>query len=206
MGNLRKSCLLMMKNLLIVFTKNIELGKVKTRLAASIGDTEALKIYKQLVNITERETLKVGNTDIHIYYTNHIDEKHWQGQSKFIQVAGDLGNKMGQAFKHGFELGYERIVGIGSDLPDINCQIIEEAFTTLESNNSVFGPAEDGGYYLLGMQRFYPSIFDNKPWSTENLLKMTLDALENANCSTSLLKELNDVDTLEDLEGSSLNI
>ena len=195
----------MSKNLLLVFTKNIELGKVKTRLAKSIGDAAALDIYKQLVNITERATLHVSNTDLHIYYSNTTDDNHWKGQSKFIQVAGDLGAKMGQAFEHGFSLGYDRIVGIGSDLPKITSAIIEEGFNALANSDTVFGPAEDGGYYLLGMNQFYPSIFSNKPWSTEALLEVTTQELRNAGCSIQLLKKLNDIDTLDDLEASSLS-
>lgn len=191
-------------NLLIVFTKNIELGKVKTRLAKSIGDEAALDVYKQLVEITERETIAVSNTDLHIYYTNFIDQNHWPEATKFIQVDGDLGDKMGQAFQHGFSLGYDRVVGIGSDLPDIRSNIIEEVFTALKNTDTVFGPATDGGYYLLGMNQFYPSIFTNKPWSTDELLNVTITELEHEQCSIRLLQEFNDIDTLEDLESSAL--
>lgn len=196
----------MSRKLLIVFTKNIELGKVKTRLAASIGDEAALNIYQQLVEITERESLKVNDVDLHIYYSDCINDNHWEGITKFIQVEGDLGAKMGQAFEHGFSLGYDQIIGIGSDLPDVSSDIINEAFQQLENNDTVFGAAKDGGYYLLGMNTFHSFIFENKPWSTLELLKVTIEELKSKGCSTALLRELNDVDTIEDLKASSIKI
>lgn len=195
----------MSRKLLIVFTKNLELGKVKTRLAASIGDEAALKVYQQLVDITERETLQVNNVDLHIYYTDRIDENHWLGKAKFTQVEGDLGAKMRQAYEHAFALGFDQVIGIGSDLPEISSTIINQAFQQLANNDTVFGPAKDGGYYLLGMNTFQASIFENKPWSTESLLKVTVEELEDKGCSTALLGELNDVDTLEDLKAYSIN-
>jgi glycosyltransferase A (GT-A) superfamily protein (DUF2064 family) len=108
---------------------------------------------------------------------------------------------MSNAFKNSFENGFDQIVLIGSDLPDISKNIIETSFSALKQSNTVFGPAQDGGYYLVGMNSFSPSIFINKPWSQPNLLKSTL--IETSDYS--LLIELNDIDTIEDLKNSHLN-
>ena len=191
----------MSKNLLIVFVKNIILGKVKTRLAKTIGDEGAFKIYRELVGITEKETLKV-NADRHIYFSDVIITSKWQGDQKFVQEGVDLGIRMHNAFLEGFAQGYENIIVIGSDLPDISNEVIQAGFDQLESNNVVFGPADDGGYYLLGMSNMTNSIFENKPWSQSTLLDVTLQELSEQQKSVALLPTLNDIDTFEDLIAS----
>ena len=110
---------------------------------------------------------------------------------------------MKNAFKKGFEDGYNKIVLIGSDLPDINSTHIKKGLNALNTKNAVFGPAIDGGYYLIGLTRLITCIFDNKPWSQPNLLDITLKELEHKNISHALLEPLNDIDTFEDLENSN---
>lgn len=186
------------KNLLIVFVKNIRLGKVKTRLAQTIGDENAFLIYKELVKITEKATQQLQNCTIQIYFSDVIIENKWEGCEKFIQQGNDLGEKMQHAFQQGFTMGYEKIVLIGSDLPDISSAIIQQGFDALNNNDIVFGPTEDGGYYLVGMNKLHPTIFQNKPWSNEELLKITLNELSNTKIK--LLEILNDIDVYEDLK------
>ena len=194
----------MPKQLLIIFVKNIKLGKVKTRLAKTIGNEGAFEVYKKLVQITEQETKKV-NTTRHIYFSDVIINSKWENDDKFVQKGNDIGDRMLNAFKDGFEKGYEHIVLIGSDLPDITPDIINKGFSTLDKSSTVFGPAEDGGYYLIGMTNLIPSIFINKPWSQPNLLNETLYDLETKHISFNLLKKLNDIDTINDLKSSSLS-
>ncbi|NCT16003.1 MAG: glycosyltransferase [Flavobacteriales bacterium CG18_big_fil_WC_8_21_14_2_50_32_9] len=185
------------KNLLIVFVKNIRLGKVKTRLAQTIGDENAFLIYKELVKITENATQQLQDCSIQIYFSDVIIETKWKGYEKFIQKGNDLGEKMQHAFEQGFNSGYEKILLIGSDLPDISASIIKLAFDELANNDIVFGPAEDGGYYLVGMNKLHPAIFQNKPWSNEELLSLTLKEL--SDYKLQLLPFLNDIDVYEDL-------
>ncbi|UKN01684.1 TIGR04282 family arsenosugar biosynthesis glycosyltransferase [Paracrocinitomix mangrovi] len=192
------------KNLLIVFVKNVLLGKVKTRLAASIGDFGAYEVYKELVDITETETARLSNCDIHIYFSDVVIESKWPEKAKFVQQGNDLGEKMENAFAHGFSLGYDKVVGVGSDLPDLNASIILEGFDALETADTVFGPSADGGYYLLGMKRLYKEIFKDIPWSTDTVLSDTLTALSKTERSVNLLTELNDIDNIEDLKSSSI--
>lgn len=195
----------MNKNLLIVFAKNIKLGKVKTRLAKSVGDNAAFEVYKYLVGITEINTEKLENCDVHIYFSDVIIETKWLGKKKFVQKGIDLGERMLHAFENSFSQGYEKVVGIGTDLPDLDVNTMQQGFDALNSNDVVFGPAEDGGYYLIGMSTLHSFVFKNKAWSTTRLLKSTLEELNNKEHSVQLLKTLNDVDTIEDLKSSSIS-
>lgn len=191
----------MSKNLLIVFVKNIILGKVKTRLAKTIGDVGAFNIYYELFSITERESQQV-NVDRHIYFSDVIIPSKWENDEKFVQEGNDLGEKMQNAFQQGFDQGYENIILIGSDLPNISKEIIDNGFEKLKNNNVVFGPAEDGGYYLIGMSKMNTSIFENKPWSQSELLDVSLNQLKKQKVSVGLIETLNDIDTFEDLIAS----
>lgn len=194
----------MSENLLIVFAKNIVLGKVKTRLAKTVGDTAAFEVYKHLFNITQRESLKAKNCDLHIYYSDVVINSAWPNTEKFVQKGNDLGERMMNAFEDGFSKGYKRIIGVGSDLPDLSAEVMQLGLKALETNDTVFGPSEDGGYYLIGMRQSTPCIFQNKPWSTDQLLKITLAELAEKGYSTQQLITLNDVDDIDDLKASSI--
>lgn len=191
-------------NLLIVFAKNPHYGSVKTRLAEMIGKEQALEIYTHLFQTTECIVKKLNNCDVHVYFTESTDESSFAGISKFLQQGEDLGERMRQAFEAGFSSGYNRIVGIGTDLPDLTAEIIHKAITKLDCNELVFGPAEDGGYYLLGMNQLHASVFENKLWSTENLLQITIEELKNQQLKFHLLETKNDIDTYEDFLMSTL--
>jgi len=193
----------MSKTLLIVFVKNIILGKVKTRLAKTVGDNMAFDVYKMLVDITEACSKNVTATK-HIYFSDVVINSLFVNELKFVQEGVDLGERMQNAFEKGFNEGYEKILLIGSDLPDISPEIIHEGFDVLENTDVVFGPAEDGGYYLVGMSKPQFSIFKNKQWSTEGLLKSTLSQLKENNIKTGLLNTYNDIDTFEDLKSSKI--
>lgn len=189
------------KNLLIVFVKNIILGKVKTRLAKTIGDVGAFNIYYELFSITESASQKVA-VDRHIYFSDVIIPSKWEGDKKFVQEGQDLGIRMRNAFQNGFKDGYENVILIGSDLPNISKDIIDSGFDTLQNNDVVFGPAEDGGYYLIGMSKMNTAIFENKPWSQSELLAVTLTQLKEQPQSVGFIETLNDIDTFEDLIAS----
>ncbi|MFN5417504.1 MAG: TIGR04282 family arsenosugar biosynthesis glycosyltransferase [Flavobacteriia bacterium] len=191
----------MKENLLIIFVKNPELGKVKTRLAEGIGNEKALEVYLQLLALTEKVTQEFTNASLHIYFTEHEDKNYWSEHQHFIQQGKDLGEKMQNAFENGFKLGFKNIVGIGSDLPDLSVEILQNAFDFLKMNDTVFGPAKDGGYYLLGMKKIQKCIFQNKAWSTDYLLNDTLIELKNNKITFSKkLPLLNDIDTRQDLQ------
>tara|TARA_B110000046_G_scaffold23028_1_gene21821 strand:- start:178 stop:780 length:603 start_codon:yes stop_codon:yes gene_type:complete len=190
----------MPKNLLLVFTRNPELGKVKTRLAKTVGNATALKIYTFLLKRTRDIAIKVS-ADKAVYYSVKVRENDiWDASifQKHQQVGEDLGIRMLHAFKNGFKAGYEKVMIIGSDLYDITAETIENAIIALENNEVVIGPAEDGGYYLLGMNSLEEKVFKNKDWGTETVRKDTLKDLKDK--KVFLLGELNDVDIFEDIE------
>ena len=190
----------MSKKLLLVFTRNPELGKVKTRLAKKVGAETALKIYTFLLERTRDIAAKVAS-DKAVYYSVKIRENDiWDATifQKHQQFGEDLGLRMLHAFKNGFKAGYEKVIIIGSDLYDLTSETIENAIIALENNEVVIGPAEDGGYYLLGMNSLEEKIFKNKDWGTETVRKDTLEDLKDK--KVFLLGELNDVDVFEDIE------
>jgi rSAM/selenodomain-associated transferase 1 len=184
----------------MVFVRNPELGRVKTRLAKTIGDQAAVETYKILSNHTASVVHKT-TADKLIFYSDKIqDNDIWTATNckKQIQTKGDLGQKMLDAFQYGFSLGYKKIIIIGSDLYSLRLKHIESAFEKLENYDVVIGPALDGGYYLLGLNSMIPEIFKQKKWSTSSVLKETLSDLKKFNVN--LLEPLNDIDTYEDLK------
>jgi rSAM/selenodomain-associated transferase 1 len=186
--------------LIMVFVRNPELGRVKTRLAKSIGDQAALETYK-ILNKHTASVIHKTTADKLIFYSDKIqDNDIWTviNCKKQIQTKGDLGQKMLAAFQYGFSLGYKKIIIIGSDLYSLRATHIESAFEQLENYDIVIGPALDGGYYLLGLNSLIPEIFKQKQWSTSSVLKETLTDLKKFNVN--LLEPLNDIDTYEDLK------
>jgi len=188
-------------NHLIIFVKNPELGKVKTRLARTIGDEKALYIYKLLLEQTFQVTLPVL-AEKKLYYSEFVqnmDQFNDLVYEKYIQSGDALGDKMYNAMKHSFGEWAGKVVLIGSDCFELNSGIIEEAFKALEESDYVLGPAKDGGYYLIGMKELNLEIFQNKEWSAENVFLDTLLDIKNQEKSHYLLPTLSDVDTEEDL-------
>ncbi|WP_438425803.1 TIGR04282 family arsenosugar biosynthesis glycosyltransferase [Aquimarina macrocephali] len=188
------------KNLLLIFTRNPELGKCKTRLAATIGDQPALDIYKFLLQHTVEIT---KNLEVHkeVHYSVQIrDNDSWKPDiyTKKQQIGDDLGQRMEYAFAAGFANGYQNIIIIGSDMYDLTQKDIENAFLALTSHEYVIGPAEDGGYYLFGMKSLNSQVFKNKTWGTETVLKDTLNNIQKENLK--LLEERNDIDYYEDIK------
>ncbi len=194
----------MTKNLLLIFTRNPELGKVKTRLAASVGNKPALQIYKFLLNHTVSITKTIKATK-QVYYSDIIGRKDiWDDKNydKKLQIGADLGERMQNAFTEGFKNGFKNIVIIGSDIFDLGSEDIEIAFSKLKSNQIVIGPAQDGGYYLLGMKEMHPFIFKNKKWGSNTVLGETLKDLSGS--SVYQLSVRNDVDVFEDIKDNKV--
>ncbi len=191
----------MNKELLIIFYRNPELGKVKTRLAASIGDEKALAIYLRLSAQTREVTENLA-MDKSLYYSDFVDrEDNWPlaKYKKEIQTGRDLGERMRNAFASGFEQGYQKIVIIGTDCFELTPEIITQSFERLDHHDAVIGPALDGGYYLLGMKKLILEIFKNKAWSTESVCTETMKDFERLNLGYSLSPPLRDVDEVKDL-------
>ncbi len=118
------------------------------------------------------------------------------------QQGADLGERMEHCLSHVFSAGFGRAVLIGSDLPDLPLDIIDEAFASLQRVDAVLGPALDGGYYLIGFKKssFTPEVFRDMPWGTETVLQQTIDMLKNLRQTIHLLPDWGDIDNLEDLK------
>ncbi len=187
-------------NLLLIFTRNPALGKVKTRLAQGVGEENALTIYKILLQHTHDVVVNVSSKKRVGYSVKVRENDIWESSlfEKFQQVGKDLGQRMEHAFSEAFSDGYKKVVIIGSDLYDLQPQHLEQAFEALTSHDAVIGPAKDGGYYLLGMRLLIPEVFKNKSWGSDTVLEKTLENLKPHCIQT--LEELNDIDFAEDLE------
>ncbi len=137
---------------------------MKTRLAATLGEKQALQVYKCLLQYTRKITNELESIDKCIYYADFLNEDDlWNDYNKRLQNQDlSLGERMKEAFEQGFEDDYEKIVIIGSDCLELSVSILENAFKELDHHETVIGPAKDGGYYLLGMNKFIPQLFENK--------------------------------------------
>lgn len=191
----------MSEQALLIFIRNPELGKVKTRLAQDLGDLEALRIYNTLLSHTRQVTLAV---DAHrlLFYSDFIDRNdEWPARrfDKHLQPKGDLGQRMQQAFEMALQT-HEGAVIIGSDCPELTPAILHEAQDQLQQHDFVIGPAADGGYYLLGMRQLAPTLFQDMTWSTENVFEETIRRIEALHASYHTLPTLSDVDYAEDWE------
>jgi len=191
----------MTESLLIIFFRNPVLGKVKTRLAATIGPEKALEVYHLLLERTQAITEPI-TCDKVVYYSDVVNKEDiWDNNiyKKEVQQGADLGEKMRQAFVQGFEQGYKHICLIGSDCYELSDEVITEAFEKLQTVDLVLGPSLDGGYYLIGLKTFHPEFFENKRWSTDSVLQDTLHNAKIKKISFALLPTLTDVDEEKDL-------
>lgn len=184
------------------------LGKVKTRLAASIGEKQALMVYELLLEHTHKITAGLKCTK-YVYYADEVNSFDLWDEGNFIkavQTGNDLGVRMQNAFQAAFDEGFKHVAIIGSDCYELDSEMIIRAFGFLNQNESVIGPAEDGGYYLLGLNKLVPAIFQGKNWSTNSVCADTVRDLESLNMSFTLLPTLNDVDEVADLERSRIHL
>ena len=190
-----------MENALIIFVRNLEKGKVKKRLAQSIGDDKSLEVYKYLLEYTKDLTISC-KYNLFVFYSDYIhvndvfDDNIF---SKHLQEGNDLGERMLNAFKKIFDLGLKNICIIGSDCYELQTEILQQAFDKLHETDIVLGPSKDGGYYLLGMNKLYPDLFINQNWGTSTVLGKTLETIKTLGLNVTQLEELNDIDTIDDL-------
>lgn len=190
-----------MKKAIIIFVRNPELGKVKTRLAKEIGDKETLQVYIELLQHTHDVTSDL-DCDRFVYYADYIDNNDfWEKENfeKRLQEGESLGNRMMVAFFELFQQGYSKVVIVGSDCPELTTFVIDDAFDKLDTTDVVIGPSSDGGYYLLGLTQMIPELFKNKQWSTDTVLADTIKDTVNLRKVCSFLTELSDIDTAYDL-------
>ncbi len=190
--------------MLIIFLKAPIPGLVKTRLSTEFGDIEACNIYKKLAENILNSAQKSQN-DITLYYYPAHGEKiitEWLGKKNKmrLQEGDDLGDRMKNAFVDALRIGIEKIVLIGTDIPDLDEKTLNKAYKKLDNHDCVIGPSLDGGYYLIGFTKtgFCEDVFNNISWGTDSVLKDTLSVLDMTKLKVALLELKNDIDTPDD--------
>lgn len=191
-------------NSLIVFVKAPVPGKVKTRLQIPLSSSQVAKVYEAFVRDTLECARLCGEAAVSIAYEPHprrpdltwlVDAPAW-----FRQSEGDLGARLIAAFDGAFRAGSSKVVIIGSDCPELSPDLLSQAFARLDDAQAVLGPAEDGGYYLIGLRSPMPHLFERMEWSGPAVLKRTLDRLRQRGDNFRLLPIRSDVDTFGDLK------
>lgn len=194
---------------IVVMVKYPQAGSVKTRLGRQIGMKKASDLYRGFVRTMLVACRSSGFDTVISCHPDHpvSDYQKWLGSGFdfMAQKGSDLGHKMRDAFEQGFARGFDRVILTGSDLPHLQAATIEEAAQKTGACDVVIGPALDGGYYLVAMKqgRFFSEMFDDIPWSTADVLRMTLEKIAAARRKPCLLTAMRDIDTLEDLNAVS---
>jgi len=190
--------------LIALFVKAPVLGRVKTRLANDIGKQAACELYCQLVSHAINNALACDIPLVICHDGSREDmPESWRLSAAYClaQQGADLGERMVAAFSKLFTDGASQVILIGSDIPGLDTNYLQSAFQLLAGYDVVVGPALDGGYSLIGFhqQSFNPGLFKQIPWSTDQVLQLTLSAAERTGLSVGLLPTLRDIDTREDL-------
>lgn len=192
---------------LIIFTRYPEAGKAKTRLIPVLGAEGAANLHRQMAEktLTTAKQLKKQNfCSIEVQFTGSDLSlmQQWLGDDLIYhpQSSGDLGDRMGQAFQNAFNQGKTSIITIGTDCPSLTVELLAQAFEQLHHHDLVLGPAEDGGYYLIGLNRWRQELFKGINWGTKTVLQQTLSICHQLNLSVSYLPQLTDIDRPEDLD------
>jgi rSAM/selenodomain-associated transferase 1 len=178
-----------------------EYGNVKQRLAAQIGHDEALKAYSSMLYDTITNVSRLKGVDIYGFYEGKVSQQAniLERFDALPQQGKDLGERMLNAVSQLLKMGYNKVILIGSDSPDIPLKVIYKAIRKLDCHDIVVGPSEDGGYYLLGMKRLLPAVFKDISWGTSAVMSSTLENIKKAKLSVSLLPQWYDIDNLKGL-------
>ena len=189
---------------LIIFARAPRLGQVKRRLAAEVGEPAALDIYQQLLATLFANLASLKN--VHLACEPPGSEPEFQpllppGWTLGPQSQGDLGHRLAHAFHAAFANGAKKVAIIGSDCPHVTPKHIREAFSSLNKADAVFGPATDGGYWLIALKAPRPQLFQDIPWSTPEVLARSLATARALGLQIDLLEILSDVDTKADWHG-----
>jgi uncharacterized protein len=187
----------------MIFTRYPEAGKAKTRLIPALGAEGAANLHRQFTERTLQKALALSETAIAVHFTGGSLEQMqtWLGsavQSR-SQTTGDLGDRMSYAFETTFAEGYQSVVIIGTDCPQLTSELLAQAFQVLLTHDLVLGPTTDGGYYLMGLCRAIPELFVGIDWSTEVVFQQTIAIARKMGLAIAQLPTLSDVDRPEDL-------
>ncbi|MCU0577576.1 MAG: TIGR04283 family arsenosugar biosynthesis glycosyltransferase [Desulfobacterota bacterium] len=191
---------------LVIFTRFPEPGKVKSRLMSALGDQGAADLQMEMTRhavMEARSAMKGEGWALEVHFEggdeHRMQELYGDDLNCIRQRGRDLGERMHSAIRYALRSGTDAAVLLGTDCPGISGALIRKAFSVLDDTDCVIGPAIDGGYYLIGMRRDMPEVFEAVPWGTNAVLGRTIDVLKRLSMSWALLDELSDVDRPEDL-------
>lgn len=193
------------RDALIIFAKAPVPGKVKTRLQTHLSAEECAELHVSFIIDTIKTAKMVEGVELFLSCHPDIENPFFQEVSRKFDIrllpqdGNDLGERMANSIKTGLNTGYEKIIIIGSDSPDLPPDFIQEGFKRLDLSDMVIGPSVDGGYYLIGGRKDLP-VFEGIPWSSSEVFKMTIRKAEELGIRFSALKEWYDIDTWEDLQ------
>ncbi|HJT22082.1 MAG TPA: TIGR04282 family arsenosugar biosynthesis glycosyltransferase [Nitrospira sp.] len=195
---------------LVIFAKAPISGQVKTRLCPPLSPDEAATLHGSLV-LDALERTKRAVMALKLPLDRHLAcapsstlaffkiMEARQDVSLIDQSGDDLGERMHRAFEAMFERGYKRVLIVGTDVPALPLDYYAQALALLDQHDVVFGPALDGGYYLVGLTRPAAGLFNDIPWSTDRVLSLSRERADDLGFKTALLPEWRDVDTIDDL-------
>jgi rSAM/selenodomain-associated transferase 1 len=196
-------------NRLLVFARLPESGAVKTRLAASIGNDRALAVYEALLrDVLQSVGTSSADTEVEVMWaptpaaSRHALARAFAPHATAMQTGETLGDRLTMAFSERFFFHRtQKIVAVGVDEPRLGRDVVDHAFALLDSCEWVVGPADDGGYYLIGCraQAFDNAVFRDVAWGTDAVLETTLARIRRANSTLALLPRRYDIDTVDDL-------
>jgi len=195
-----------MTELLAVFARTPELGKVKTRLSPPLSPAQVLALHRAFVEDTlaHMDRLERPGLEKHLLLTHPLtddsDLSVPEGWQTSFQIEGDLGARMGKLFQTSFARSVSRVIIVGTDSPTLPLAVVEEAFNELQHGQVVLGPAEDGGYYLIGCTSWHPELFSEIDWGTSAVLEQTLERIASVDVPLKTLIPWYDVDRSDDLE------
>jgi len=191
---------------LIIFAKAPVEGYVKTRLCPPLTPDEAASLHGSLVLDLLEKCKSLQSCD-RILAGAPTPEHPFFGAMKarfnipiWGQVGPDLGSRMAHAFKLALGSPYQSVIIIGTDIPGITVSLISTALKNLQNHDIVVGPTVDGGYYLIGLRSPVPELFEQIPWSTDQVLSLTKEKAQSLRLSVKVLPMLRDLDTMEDLQ------
>lgn len=195
-----------MKNpILIIIAKEPQVGNTKTRLSPPLKLSQAAALFEALLEDTIDLASSIEGIDLAVAVTPPESIGYFEGKTPagtlLIPVTCEnIGDCLKQVFEELFERGYPKVLAFNSDGPSLPSEYIHQALELLDGQDVVFGPSDDGGYYLVGLKKLYPGLFDDIQWSTPKVMEQSIAKAEAENLGVALLPEWYDVDTADDLE------
>lgn len=196
-----------MDKALLIFAKQPLPGSVKTRLSPPLTFQAAADIYGCMLSDTLLKVAEVSGVERLLFFEPSCGaadffQEYFPGIRAFPQQGNGLGERLETSFETAFSLGFKSVAAIGTDSPDLPLPYLEESFRLLEKGpaDAVFGPAEDGGYYLVALRSCHPGLFRKIPWSTDRVLEKSLAAATALGLQVACLPVWHDMDTVEDLQ------